>query len=222
MAHAVFCNLTWGAAIEISDNVVVNVSRNAFESFDNYLDENGNGSLSIRNNNIIIPEVGIAYPTANTPNGIVAGWVINLAAAMDPTKNSNILIEHNYIEQQAEGLGSAIIVASSDAVTRHNHIFMGGGDGTVGILLRGPHGVIANNRIEGSGEYALSIGPTGPITASENRLHGNNFNHFYPKQGGFDVHFEIDSTNNVLLGGKGTVLDEGTDNAIKGNYEIYH
>lgn len=221
-AQAVFCNLTWGAAIEISDNVVVNVSRNAIESFDNYIDEDGNGSLTISNNNIITPQVGLPVPSPNTPNGIVAGWVLNPLGGMDPTKYSNIFIKHNYIEQQEGGLGYAIIVASSDAVVRQNHIIMGGGENTIGIHLRYPNGVVANNRIAGSGGYALSVGATNPeIIASGNRLHGNNLNHFYPNEGGFHVQFEIDSTNNVLLGGKGTIWDEGTNNVIKGNYEIY-
>jgi len=215
LGQGVFINLTWGASIEISDNVVVNASRNALESLENYLDENGNGTITIRNNTLITPDVGFPWPSDSTPNGIVAGWVFNPAGATDPTINSNISVEHNYIEQGEANKCFAIFVKSSHASIRHNHILVGGGDEAKGVIIGGPNGQIANNRIEGSGQYALLV------TSYENRLFGNNLNHFDPNEIGFDVGFGIEGNYNTLLGGKGTVEDLGTDNVIKGNWEIF-
>jgi hypothetical protein len=45
--QGVFFPWTWGATIEIMGNTIRNVSRNSIESLDNYLDEEGRGSVVI-------------------------------------------------------------------------------------------------------------------------------------------------------------------------------
>jgi hypothetical protein len=221
MGQGVFVTLTWGADIDITDNVVVNASRNALESLENYRDENGNGTLTFRNNTITTPDAGIPFPGDSTPNGIVAGWFLNPSGATDPTVYSPISIEHNYIEQGGANKCFAIAVISSYASIRHNHIIVGGGEEAKGIFLVGPNGTVANNRIEGSGQYGLLVTLNPVVPSYENRLFGNNFNHFDPNEIGFDVGFASGSNYNELRGGKGTVEDLGIGNVIQGNWEIY-
>lgn len=95
MGQGAFFIWTWGATIEITGNRVRNVSRNAIEALDNYLDEEGNGSVLIAENNIVTPKVGIPFPSPTTPNGIIVGWFLDMAGGADPTKNSKITVIRN-------------------------------------------------------------------------------------------------------------------------------
>ena len=47
MGQGAFYIWTWGATIEIKGNTIRNVSRNSIESLDNYLDEEGQGRVTI-------------------------------------------------------------------------------------------------------------------------------------------------------------------------------
>ena len=55
MGQGVFFIWTWGATIEIKGNRIRNAARNSIESLDNYLDEDGTGSVLVAENNIVTP-----------------------------------------------------------------------------------------------------------------------------------------------------------------------
>jgi hypothetical protein len=88
MGQGAFYPWTWGATIEIKGNTIRNVSRNSIESLDNYLDEEGRGSVLI----------GIPFPSPKTPNGIIVGWFFDMSGGSDPTRNSKITVIRNFVQ----------------------------------------------------------------------------------------------------------------------------
>ena len=83
---------------------MVNCSRNSLESLDNYPGEDGNGMTIFKGNKIITANKGIPLPTPSTPNGIVAGWFLDISGATDPKRLTKIVATENQIETR--GLAS--------------------------------------------------------------------------------------------------------------------
>lgn len=91
MGQGAFFIWTWGARIEIKGNRIRNVSRNSIEALDNYLDEEGNGSVLIAENNVVTPKMGIPFPSPTTPNGIIVGWFLDVTGGADPINNNTMI-----------------------------------------------------------------------------------------------------------------------------------
>jgi hypothetical protein len=148
MGQGAFFIWTWGAIIEIRGNTFANVSRNTIETLDNYLDEQGRGTVIITDNRIITPADGCPFPSPITyPNGIVVGWFLDRSGAADPKRNSKILIMNNYVETNSE-LASGIVLLGEGTLVLGNKIVMKGGSKSRGIARYGPNSFVARNKIE--------------------------------------------------------------------------
>ena len=109
-----------------------------------------------------------------------------------------------------------IMALADGAVVLNNHIVSEGATAR-GLWIVGSHGIIAHNKIEGIGNYAIEVSPTDPtaplrLDASYNFFQGNNYNLFNAAL--YDLHFAKGADHNVFVGHSGNVSDEGIDNRI--------
>jgi hypothetical protein len=72
--QGIFVHWATGITLQVSRNTVKNCSRNSIEAMDNYLGDDGSGSVVIRDNKVATATVGIPVPSPLTPNGILVGW----------------------------------------------------------------------------------------------------------------------------------------------------
>jgi len=207
MGQGAFFIWTWGADILVRENYITNVTRNSIETLDNYVDEKGRGTVTIENNKIITPTEGIPFPSPATPNGIIAGWFLDMSGGIDPARYSKIHILNNYIEVRGK-TGVGIAVLSDKPVVGFNEIVLGGGPEAVGIGQLGSGGLIAKNTLKGSGAFALSTRSWGPLTACRNDFMWNDISRF--KGLVADVAFKGD--DNLILGSSCKVVDGGKNN----------
>lgn len=209
MGQGAFFIWTWGADILVRENFITNVTRNSIETIDNYVDEKGRGTVTIENNRIVTATEGIPFPSPATPNGIVAGWFVDMSGGTDPARYSKIYILNNYIEARGKS-SRGIGVLSDKAVVGFNEIVVGGGPRAVGVGQLGSGGLIAKNTFKGSGAFALLTGSWGPLTGCRNNLMWNDISRF--KGLVADVSFKSD--DNFILGNSCKVMDEGQHSRI--------
>ena len=209
MGQGAFFIWTWGATIEIKGNTIRNVSRNSIESLDNYLDEEGRGSVVVSENNIVTPAVGIPFPSPATPNGIIVGWFLDMSGGSDPSRNSKITLIRNYV--QTNGETSAGIASLGDGIAiLGNRVEVRGGSKSTGIAQIGSNGFIARNKIDGSGACALRAAPMKDLKASGNTFAWNDVREFKASS----TDFLCLSNNNVFVGTKCKVVDKGRGNKM--------
>jgi hypothetical protein len=207
LGQGVFFVLTWGATIQIRGNVFTNVSRNSIESLDNYIDKEGRGMVIIKDNKIVTSTVGIPFPSPQTPNGIVAGWFVDPSGGIDPARYSNIVIMGNYVEVRGD-TSVGIFMLSDGAVMRSNEIMVGGGSEAKAIMQFGSSCLIANNKIQGSGQCAVFTMPWKTFAGCRNTFVGNNISPFKASM----AHVFLQGNNNLLVGACGKVVDKGEGN----------
>jgi hypothetical protein len=209
MGQGVFFIWTSGATIEIKNNKIRNVSRNSIESLDNYLDEEGKGSVLIAENNIVTPSVGITFPGPSTPNGIVVGWFLDKSGGSDPSRNSKITVVRNYVQTNGDTSGG--IISLSDVIAiMGNRVEVKGGSKSSGILQIGSNGFIAKNKIDGSGAFALRAIPHEDVKTNGNTFAWNDLKDFNPSS----ADFQCIGNKNILIGAKCKVDDKGKWNKI--------
>ena len=210
LGQGVYYQLTWGADIEVRENVFTNVSRNSIETLDNYLDKEGVGRVTIANNKIITPIEGCPFPGPTSyPNGIVTGWFHDMSGGMDPSRNSKILILDNYVETSAE-FANGIISLGNDPVILNNQIVMKGGAKSKGIKQIGSNAYIANNKIEGSGEWAMQALTYKILKGNGNTFAWNDTENFKA----FSSDYLCVGNNNTMLGKTSKVVDKGKGNMV--------
>ena len=198
-----------GASIQILRNRVFNSSRNSIEVIDNHPGPNGEGLVLIHGNEIITAEKGISVPSPSTPNGIVAGWFINLMGASDPALRMKIIITGNQIETRGDtSLG--ILAISDGPIIASNTIRMSGGKKAKGILHFNSHATITNNRIEGSGMTGLMLTPWKSFKGSQNTLIENDFSKF----NAVIANILFNGSDNIAVGECGKVIDNEKTNLV--------
>ncbi|HET8733652.1 MAG TPA: hypothetical protein VFM45_07775 [Anaeromyxobacteraceae bacterium] len=204
----------WGASIAVRGNAVVECSRSSIELIDNHLDEKGRGEVVIARNQIRTAASGIAWPTPQTPDGIVAGWFFDFTGATDPARNPVYRIEGNRIE--ARGVDATGIYSSSTGARVEGNRISIGGAKAYGIAASAPGTSFRANRVAGEGLFAFavftyppapSLVPTG-VTSTCDRV--ADFTGRNPS--GAD--FLLGGNHNTVIGFNGTVLDGGTDNRV--------
>ena len=209
MSQGAFYIWTWGATIEINGNTIRNVSRNSIESLDNYLDEEGRGSVLVADNNVVTPAVGIPFPGPSTPNGIVVGWFLDMTGGSDPTRNSKITVIKNYV--QTNGDTSAGIITLGDGIAvLDNRIEVKGGSKSSGIAQIGSNSFIARNKIDGYGAFAMRSVPYKNVKSSGNTFAWNDVKDFKPTAADF---FCL-GNKNTLIGASCKVVDKGKENKM--------
>jgi hypothetical protein len=213
MGQGAFYPWTWGATIEIKGNTIRNVSRNSIESLDNYLDEEGRGSVLIAENNIVTPAVGIPFPSPKTPNGIIVGWFFDMSGGSDPTRNSKITVIRNFV--QTNGATSVGISSLADgSAILGNRVEVKGGSNSSGIIQAGSNAFIARNKIDGTGAYALQAAPYKDVKTNGNTFAWNDVREFKATA----ADFMCVGNKNTLVGTSCKVDDKGKGNMMLTNY----
>jgi hypothetical protein len=209
LAQGVYFFWATGATIQVIRNRVTNCSKNSLEFLDNYLGEDGSGMTLIKDNTIVTATKGVPVPTPAAPNGIIAGWFLDLGRATDPVQKTKIIVMNNQIELRG-ATSCGISVYSDGGIICSNHIVVGGGPQAKGISQLASNSLIANNRIEGSGLCAALTMPFKSLKACGNIFVGNDFSRF--KTSAADV--LLQSSDNILMGKCGKVVDKGQRNLV--------
>ena len=208
MGQGVFFVWTFGAIIEVKGNTFSNISRNSIECLENYRDEKRVGTVIITGNRIITPITGCPFPEPiSYPNGIVAGWFLDLSASQDPAKASDIHIMNNYIE--ANGSLSSGIIGLADGMTVINNEIVLSGSQSKAVLQFGSGGLIAGNIMKGSGACAYMALPFQNILKGNgNAFLRNDIKHFKALQ----ADFLCEGNDNIYLGEKCNIQGTGRVN----------
>ena len=207
LAQGVVLIQTTGANIQILRNRVVNCSKNSIETLDNFRGDDGSGMIIIKDNNIVTAIKGVPVPTPSAPNGIIAGWFLDLAGGADPKRNSKLIIMGNHIEARGD-TSMGICMLCDSPVVMSNNIVLGGGKKARGLVQMGSDGLIANNKVEGSGMCAWFAMPYKALSGCRNTFAGNDLSHFKP----LVANVMLMSNYNVLKGESGKVIDKGQGN----------
>jgi hypothetical protein len=198
-----------GATIKMLRNRVVNCSRNSLESLDNYPGKDGSGMTLIKDNTIVTATKGIPVPSPSTPNGVVAGWFLDLSGATDPARKTKTVVMNNHIETHG-ATSFGITVIADGGIISANHIVMEGGPKAKGILQLASNSLIVNNTIEGSGLCAALTMPFKSLKACRNTFVGNDLSHFKA----LAANVLLQTSDNILIGKCGKVVDKGHRNQI--------
>ncbi len=198
-----------GANTQILRNRVVNCSRNSLESLDNYPGEDGSGMTIFKGNKIVTADKGIPLPTPSTPNGIVAGWFLDMTGATDPARFTKIVVTENEIETRGDR-SIGLVIISDGAIITSNHILLNGGPNSTGIFHGNSDSIIANNKIEGSGSCAVMFAGFQKLMPRRNVMMGNDLTVF--KASMADVF--LGGSDNVVIKQTGNVVDKGQTNLV--------
>ena len=209
MSQGVIIIWSTGANAKILRNRVVNCSRNSLESIDNYPGKDGSGMTLIKDNTIVTATKGIPVPSPSTPNGIVAGWFLDLSGATDPARKTKTVVMNNHIEVRG-ATSFGITVIADGGIISSNRIIMGGGPKAKGILQLTSNSLISNNIIEGSGLCAALTMPFKSLKACGNTFVDNDLSHFKA----LAANVLLQSSDNILIGKCGKVIDKGHRNQI--------
>ena len=212
--QGIFVHWATGITLQVSGNTVKNCSRNSIEAMDNYLGDDGSGSVVIRDNKVITPPLGIPFPSPRTPNGILVGWFFDGtgAGASNPKQNMKHTVTNNTVLARGE-TSMGMWIASNEVIVENNQITTEKQSATP-ISINSGYCQILRNKISGVGASAIYISPNKSLIGSNNKFGGNDLSAF--KAGEAEVIFAKDSRNNLVEGSSGKAKDLGTDNQIKG------
>jgi hypothetical protein len=213
MGQGVFFIWTWGATIEIKGNRIRNAARNSIESLDNYLDENGTGSVLVAENNIVTPSVGIPFPSPRTPNGIIVGWFLDMSGGSDPKRNSKITVIRNYVQTNGETSAGIASLGDGTAILG-NRVEVKGGPKSSGISQLGSNAFIARNKVDGTGAFALGAVPWKEVKANRNTFAWNDVRGFKAS----NTDFLCQGNDNIWIGTNCKVEDKGNGNTLLTKY----
>jgi hypothetical protein len=196
--QGIFVQWATGITLQISGNTVKNCSRNSIEAMDNYLGDDGSGSVVIKNNKVITETVGLPFPSPLTPNGILVGWFLDGtgAGASNPKQNMKATITNNTVRARGE-TSMGMWIASNDMIAENNQIITEKQSATP-IRVNSAHCQILNNKIEGIGGAAIVIAPSRSLTGSNNKCENNDLSAFKAEKA--EIIFEKDSKNNFVVG----------------------
>jgi len=212
MAQGVWVVWTTGINAQIQRNAIINSTRNAIETIDNYLGKDGSGMIIVKDNRLVSATEGLPFPSPLTPNGIMAGWFLDMSGGLDPQRNIKYVVVNNAI--RTRGKTSFGIAAFTDGVVVVNNDILSEGPEAIGITIRSSNGYIAFNRIEGaSSKPAILVAPREPLKGSKNVLIDNDLSKF--KGLTADVVFDKGGCDNVFIGPACKSSDLGSNNSIQ-------
>jgi hypothetical protein len=214
LGQGIFVHWATGIYLQISGNTVRNCSRNSIEAMDNYLGDDGSGSVVIGDNKVTTPVVGIPFPSPLTPNGILVGWFFDGtgAEASNPKQNMKHIIAGNTVRARGE-TSMGMWIASNEVIVHNNQIITEKKSAT-GIRVNAAQCRILKNKFKGTGSEAIVIAPIKSLTGSNNRCEDNDVSAF--KASVAEVSLLKDSKNNIVVGSGGRAKDLGIENQIKG------
>jgi hypothetical protein len=209
----VFMIYTSGIDADIARNRLRNASRNSIEVIDNFRGADGKGRIVIRENDIETPAAGAPIPTPRGPNGVVVGYFIDPAAALDPARAIDHAVTRNTIRAAALTPASVAISVLADRASIEQNRVVLAGPGVIGILVAGSGNQVLRNRIEGSGAAGIVLSPVPPLKASANDVVDNDVAGLKVPRAAVGLTKGADRNR---LSGTGTVLDAGEGNAKQG------
>jgi hypothetical protein len=214
LGEGIFVHWATGITLRVSGNTIKNCSRNSIEAMDNYLGDDGSGSVVIRDNKVSTPIMGTPFPSPLTPNGICVGWFFDDtgAAASNPKQYMKHTIAGNTVRARGE-TSMGMWIGTNEVLVENNQIITEKQSAT-GIRVNSAQCHILKNRIEGRGTAAILIAPLKSLTGSNNKCEDNDLSTF--KASVAEVCLLKDSKNNAVVGSSGRVKDLGIDNQIKG------
>jgi len=214
MSQGVMVIWTTGINAQIQRNTVINCARNSIETIDNFLGKDGSGLVIIKDNKLVPATEGLPVPSPATPNGIMAGWFLDLSGSLDPQRNIKYIVANNGIRTRGK-TSFGIVVFTDGAVVVGNTIFSEGTE-ALALGVRSSDGYIAFNKIEGASSRAgIHVGTWKPLKGSKNVLIDNDLGKF--KGSTADVVFDKDTCNNLFIGPTCKVSDLGSNNSIQMN-----
>ena len=212
MAQGVWVAWTTGINAQIQRNTIINSTRNAIETIDNYLGKDGSGMIIVKDNRLVSATEGLPFPSPQTPNGIVAGWFRDMSGGLDPQRNMKHVVANNVI--RTRGKTSFSIAVLTDGATVANNAIFPEGTEAPALIVFSSDGFIAFNKIEGvSTRPAILVAPSKPLKGSKNVFIDNELSKF--KGLTADVVFEKDTSNNLFIGPACKVSDLGSNNSIQ-------
>jgi hypothetical protein len=212
MSQGVMVIWTTGINAQIQRNTVINCARNSIETIDNYLGKDGSGMIVVKDNKLVPATEGLPVPSPVTPNGIMAGWFLDLSGALDPQRNIKHIITNNGIRTRGKS-SFGIVVFTDGAIVVNNAIFSEGTE-ALALGVRSSDGYVAFNKIEGASSIpGIVVGTWKPLKGSKNVLIDNDLRQF--KSSAADVVFLKDTCNNLYIGPKCKVSDLGSNNSIQ-------
>jgi hypothetical protein len=212
MAQGVWIIWTTGINAQVQRNTIVNAARNSIETIDNYLGKDGSGMIIMKDNKLVTPTKGLPLPTPRTPNGIVAGWFVDMSGGLDPQRNIKYIVTNNAI--RTRGKTSMGIAALTDGVVVVNNTIVSEGEDSVPLLIASSDGYFAYNKIEGiSSKPGVLVTPFKPFKGSKNFIMDNDLKQF--KTSAVEVVFDKDSCNNLFVGPTCKIADLGSNNLIQ-------
>jgi hypothetical protein len=176
---------------------------------DNYLDEEGRGSVLVAENNIVTPKLGIPFPSPSTPNGMVVGWFLDRTGGSDPSRNSKITMIRNFVQTNGETSGGIISLGDGIAILG-NRVEVKGGAKASGVIQIGSNGFFARNKINGSGAFAIRAVPWKGIKTNGNTFAWNDTKEF--KAAAADI--QLVGNKNTIDGAKCKFDDKGKANKM--------
>ena len=212
MSQGVMVIWTTGINAQIQRNTVINCARNSIETIDNYLGKDGSGMIVLKDNKLVPATEGLPVPSPATPNGIMAGWFLDLSGALDPQRNVKHIITNNGIRTRGK-TSFGIVVFTDGAIVANNAIFSEGTE-ALAVGVRSSDGYIAFNKIEGSSNRpAIVVGTWKPLKGSKNVVMDNDLRQF--KGLTADVMFDKGACDNVFIGPTCKISDLGSNNSIQ-------
>jgi hypothetical protein len=212
--QGIFVHWATGITLQIAGNTVKNCSRNSIEAMDNYLGDDGSGSVVIRDNKVTTATVGLPFPSPLTPNGILVGWFLDGtgAGASNPKQNMKHTIAGNTVQARGE-TSMGMWIGTNEVLVENNEISTEKQSAT-SIRVNGAQCRILKNKFKGMGTEAIVIAPSKSLTGSNNKCEDNDMSAF--KASVAEVSLLQDSKNNIVVGSSGRAKDLGMDNQIKG------
>jgi hypothetical protein len=204
--------LTTGINAQVQRNTIVNAARNSIETLDNYLGQDGNGMIIIKDNKIVTSTEGISVPSPQAPNGIIVGWFLDRSGGLDPQRNIKHVVVNNAI--RTRGKTSWGIAALTDGVVVVNNAIMSEGEDANPLFIASSDGYFAYNKIEGiSNKPGVVVSPSKPFKGSKNFIMDNDLKQF--KTSAVEIVFDKDSCNNLFVGPTCKIADLGSNNLIQ-------
>lgn len=173
LGYGIYGQWTEGVEARISGNTVTGATRTAFEAIDHYRGADGRGRLVVEGNRFATAELGLPFPSQQTPNGVLVGYFSDPKAAADPARAIAMRIDRNVIE--THGRSSVGLMLLADRIVARGNTISVDGDASSAVLVLGSDAELEGNTLRGRGISGLSVASTAVLSGRRTRLTGNDF-----------------------------------------------
>lgn len=210
LGYGMMVQYTTGMDASIRRNTITGATRTCIEFIDNFRGPDGSGRVVIADNRLQTNTEGLPFPGAQTPNAVLVGYFADRAAAADPARAMEHVVENNVIETRGATSMGVAALAPRTRVTGNR--ITSAGEKSTAVLIAGPDMVVSGNKMSGRGASAVAVNGFGEIKGARNRLADNDLGAFQPTN--VHVSFGKTSEDNTCAGQQWIVKvsDEGLRN----------